>query len=447
MRTKNTRLPSLGMVGSNLSAVVQVPTSDLKPMPGHPWSISQPDVARVTPLLKRFGDRALPVLVNDDNEVISGHVFVEAAKKSGRAVIRVIRQSGLSGPEGLLLGIAVTKAQTLGTWDGQAMEAALRDFETHIEDFSSAMIAFAPGELDKLIGASTFDPTADEVPAVNSIAISRVGSCWICGDHRVICGDATDAMVFEALLDGETAAVAICDPPFGCKVDGFVSKKGKHREFVQASGEKSDSELAVFFENFCAAMSSVLRAGALVYLFIDWRSLSLLQQAAQKIFGKLINLCVWCKDRAGMGSFYRSRHELVLLFSMPGAPYRNNIELGRHGRDRSNIWSYPSAASSRKGREGDMLRDHPTPKPVEMIADAIIDSTLRGDIVLDCFLGSGTALIAADRTGRRFRGMDLDPLYVDLAVRRWQHWTGKEAFDLDTGQSFNDIAKGLEDGE
>lgn len=248
------------------------------------------------------------------------------------------------------------------------------------------------------------------------------------------------------MLADETVSVALCDPPFGCKVDGFVAKKGKHREFVQGSGELDDDQLLDFFLRFCRAMATVLNPGALIYLFIDWRSKRLLQQVAEEVFGKLINLCVWTKDRAGMGSFYRSQHELVLVLAMPGARHRNNIELGRHGRDRSNVWIYPCAASSRTGREGDMLKNHPTPKPVEMIADAIIDSSQRGDIVFDSFLGSGTTLIAAERTARIFRGLDMDPLYVDLAIRRWQDWTGKEAIDVVSGRTFNDIASEMDHG-
>lgn len=428
-------------LGDNLSTAVEMRVDDLKPFPGHPWKISRADVDRAKPIIARYGDRVLPVLTDDENRVMCGEVFVEAARLCGRKTIRVIRQSGLSDTESLMLGTAITKLQTLGIWDGAAMEAALSDFEAFVEDFSASLIGFAPGELDRIIGAASAGEEADKIPALQPLAVSRPGSLWQCGAHRILCGDATDPQAFKALLDGEQVSVALCDPPFGCKIDGFVSKKGRHREFVQASGEMDDDALLEFFGKFCRAMATVLVPGALVYLFIDWRSLRLLQQAAEAVFGKLVNLCVWAKDRAGMGSFYRSQHELVLLFAMPGARHRNNVELGRHGRDRSNLWSWPCAASSRKGREGDMLGNHPTPKPVEMIAEAIIDSSLRTEIAFDCFLGSGTTLIAAERTGRRFRGMDLDPLYVDLAVRRWQEWTGKDAVDAASGRSFNDLAK------
>lgn len=436
-----------GGLGDNLSAAVEVPVADLKPLTGHPWKFDKSDVARAKPMLARFGDRILPILINDDNQILSGGIFMEAARAQGRKTVRVIRQAGLSQSEALLLGTAITKLQTMGQWDGAAMETALREFETHIEDFSAGLIGFAPGELDRLIGASAFSPAADQLPKPSRKAVSSLGALWECGDHRVFCGDATAPEAMQMLLAEEKAAVALCDPPFGCKIDGFVSRKGKHREFVQASGELDGDALFDFFDKFCRTMATGLKAGALIYLFIDWRSLRLLQQAAEAVFGKLINLCVWAKDRAGMGSFYRSQHELVLVLAMPGARHRNNIELGRHGRDRSNVWSYPCAASGRKGREGDMLKNHPTPKPVEMIADVIVDSTARGDVVLDCFLGSGTTLIAAERTGRVFRGMGLDPAYVDLAVRRWQDWTGRDAVDARSGRTFNDVAAELENAK
>lgn len=439
-------LDAFPSLGDNLSAAVTVNVSDLRHHEKHPFSVSKADITRARSIVKRFAGRTLPILVDDENRVLSGGIFYEAALALGLKSIKVIRQSGLSETDGLLFGTAISKLQTLGEFDGKAMEAALRTFEAQIEDFSAELIGFAPGELDKLIGGAN-PVEADILPKLQKRAVSRIGTTWRCGVHLVLCGDATSEEALAALLAGETVSVAICDPPFGCKIDGFVSKTGKHREFVQASGEMDDAELSDFFTRFCVSLSKVMKPGGLIYLFIDWRSLGLLQRAAEAVFGKIINLCVWSKDRSGMGSWYRSQHELILVLSMPGAKPRNNIELGKHGRDRSNVWSYPSAASSRKGREGDMLKGHPTPKNAEMIADAIIDSSIRGEIVFDGFLGSGTTLIAAERTGRVFRGIDLDPLYVDLAVRRWQNWTGQQAIEAVTGQTFNEIAKEVEDAE
>lgn len=447
MNLKRGELDEIPGLGDNLSALIAVPTGDLISLPGHPWVFKDPDIERAKQFVSRYQGRALPILADDDNHILAGAIFVEAARRLGIKLLKVIRQSGISEAEALLFGTAISKIQSLGSWDGAAMEKALRQFEEHIEDFSAALIGFAPGELDRLIGADIFDGAGNSEPPVEERPISWVGATWVCGDHRLLCGDATCPDTVAELLAGETISLAICDPPFGCKVDGFVSRKGRHRDFIQGAGEMAPDALLEFFRRFCRAMASGLKPGALVYLFIDWRSLSLLQQAASEIFGSLVNLCVWAKDRGGQGSFYRSQHELVLVYAMPGARHRNNIELGQHGRNRSNVWCYPSAASLRRGREPDMQGKHPTPKPVELVADAIIDGSLRGEIVFDCFLGSGATLIAAERTARQFRGMDLEPRYVDLAVRRWQDWTGRDAVDAASGRTFNEIAEAGHDEE
>jgi hypothetical protein len=363
MSIRKGELDDIPGLGSNSSALVEMRVEDLNDHPAHPFTHSAKDIARAKRIVDRFPGRAWPVLVDDENRVLSGGIFVAAARVLALKVIKVIRQSGLTDTEGLLLGTAISKISTLGSIDGIALEAALRSFEDAFEDFSHDLIGFAPGELDRIIGASSVGPEADRVPKLERVAVNWPGAIWKCGRSLVMCADATSREAMDTLLAGKKVTVAICDPPFGCKVDGFVSKKGKHEDFVQGAGEMDDAELLIFFRSFCLAMSGVLEPGALVYLFIDWRSLGLLQQAAESVFGKLINLCVWAKHRAGMGSLYRSQHELILVFAMPGAPHRNHVELGRHGRDRSNLWSWPSAASSRKGREGDMLKNHPTPSP------------------------------------------------------------------------------------
>ena len=189
-----------------------------------------------------------------------------------------------------------------------------------------------------------------------------------------------------------------------------------------------------------------LKNGAVVELVIDWRSLHLLLQAAEPLLGPLINLAVWVKDRRGQGSFLRSQHELILIFKAGKGRFRNNVDLGRHGRDRSNVWSYPSARTASTGSdEGDMLKYHPTPKSVRMLADAISDCTRRGDIILDAFLGSGTTLIAVEKVGRTCHAVELDPLYVDLAIRRWQAWTGEAAVHQASGRTFDHKGRGTAD--
>ena len=441
MKRQETNFPDNGWAGFNSSTIEEVAVGDLIIDPDDPWRQKVEDVERAVPFVKRYAaDHVVPVMIDGDNRVIVGAAIVEAAKKARLKHLRVVRQVFPDATERKLFSVAGNRILSTGFWDGDALAKVVLEFEKSIEDFSHNLIAFPPGVLDKLIGGTISSAGEDDLPITRSLVpVSSISRLWLAGPHRIMCGDATDAQALAMLTMGQLAAAACLDPPFGCPVDGFVSSKGKHREFVQASGEMSEPELLEFFRRLCRALAANLRPGALVYVFIDWRSLHLLLAAGQEVFGKLVNLCVWSKDRGGMGSFYRSQHELVLVFQQPGAKHVNNIQLGKHGVNRTNVWSYPSAASSRKGREGDLLKSHPTPKIVEMIAAAMLDCTVRGEIVVDTFLGSGTSLIAAQRTGRMCFGMDLDPLYVDLAIRRWQAWTGEKAVDAETGETFDAI--------
>ena len=448
MKRQETNVPANDWAGSNSSTIEEVAVRDLNIDPNDPWQQKTEDIERAVPFVKHYaGDHVMPVMIDGDNGIIVGAALVEAARKAGIKRLRVVRQTFPDATERKLFSVAGNRILSTGFWDGDALAKVVLEFEKSIEDFSHDLIAFPPGVLDKLVGGSISTAGADEVPVTRTLeAVSSVGRLWLAGGHRIMCGDAIDPHALAILMMDQLAAAACLDPPFGCPVNGFISSKGKHREFVQASGEMSEPELLEFFRRLCRALSAVLRPGALVYLFIDWRSLHLLLAAAQEVFGKLVNLCVWSKDRGGMGSFYRSQHELVLVFQQPGAKHANNIQLGKHGVNRTNVWSYPSAASSRKGREGDLLKSHPTPKIVEMIGDAMLDCTVRGEIVIDTFLGSGTSLIAAERTGRICFGMDLDPLYVDLAIRRWQAWTGEKAIDAETGETFDAMAQHCSEG-
>lgn len=441
MPDKLSNQPNGSPLGHNSIAIERIALPRLKRRKVDPRKYSDRDVERAVGVLRHLPDRAvLPIIVNNADDILIGGLLVEAAKKLGIRLLNVIRQDGLSPIEEQQYSIALNQLLTLGYWDAQEFEACLREFEATIEDFSQATLGFANGELDRILGfAAALNGgagDADAVPPVEQYAVSEQGTLWQAGRHSVVVGDATNADHLARLMGGQAAALAITDPPFGCRIDGFVSAKGKHREFVEGSGMSPD-QMFVLFLGFARALGLHLRKGALVYVFIDWRSLSILQRALEEVFGPLVQFCCWIKDRAGMGSFYRSQHELVLVHRMPGGPHMNNVQLGRNGRNRSNVWDYPSAASSRTGREGDMLKNHPTPKPVELVADAILDCTAHGDRVIDCFLGSGTTLIAAERTGRICHGMDLDPLYADVAIRRWQAWTGLDAIDTATGQTFN----------
>jgi DNA modification methylase len=238
-------------------------------------------------------------------------------------------------------------------------------------------------------------------------------------------------------MAGDKAAMVFSDPPYNVPIDGFVGGKGKirHREFAMAAGELSPAEFQAFLGTVVGHMTAHSIDGALHYLCMDWRHAHELLAAAERSYS-LKNLAVWVKDRAGMGSLYRSQHELIFVLKHGKGRHRNNVELGRHGRHRSNVWHYPSIVSDRKGEEGDLLALHPTVKPIRLVADAVLDASARGDVVLDPFLGSGTTLMACQRVGRHCRGMELDPRYVDVVIRRWQRDTGDAAIHAGSGQTF-----------
>jgi DNA modification methylase len=287
-------------------------------------------------------------------------------------------------------------------------------------------------------------PSNDDIPEVDRTApaISVMGDLWLLGDHRLLCGDARDRGAYDVLMDGEVARTIFTDPPYNVPVDGHVSGLGntKHREFAMASGEMSEADFIAFLETVLANMAAVSCDGALHYICMDWRHLYELLTAARSVYDGYKNLCVWAKNNAGMGSLYRSQHEEILLFKKGKAPHVNNVLLGRFGRNRSNLWRYEGANSFRPGRMDD-LTTHPTVKPLDLVADAILDSSNRGDIVLDPFCGSGTTLLAAETTGRRARCMEIDPHYMDADIRRWETFSGAKACHGETGLSLGEMMK------
>jgi DNA modification methylase len=261
------------------------------------------------------------------------------------------------------------------------------------------------------------------------------------GEHRLYCGSALDANSYAALMDGRKASAVISDLPYNLPISGNVSLRAiKRREFPMASGEMSEAEFREFLTSCCSLLAQHSLPGSLHYLFIDWRHLAEMLSVGLRVYSEFKNLCVWAKDAAGMGSFYRSQHELICVFRYGRERHRNNIQLGQFGRNRSNLWSYPCARAfaRRSEEEANLAALHPTVKPVALVADAMLDCTARRDIVLDGFLGSGTTVIAAERTGRRCYGIELDPLYVDVIVRRWQDFTRSAALHVHTSKTFDE---------
>jgi DNA modification methylase len=264
------------------------------------------------------------------------------------------------------------------------------------------------------------------------------------GNHQILCGDVRDESSLERLTEGRKAALVFTDPPYNVVIDGNVSGKGavKHGDFAMAAGEMSPEEFTQFLESSLGMLAMHSANGAVHFVCMDWRHMGEMLAAGTKVYDTLLNLCTWVKNNGGQGSFYRSRHELVFVFRNGKGRYRNNIQLGQFGRYRSNVWEYPAVRglSQQQDDEGNLLALHPTVKPVAMVADAILDCSARGDLVLDGFLGSGSTLIAAERVGRICYGVELDPKYVDVAVRRWQRYSGQQAVHVLNGRRFDEAS-------
>ena len=380
-----------------------------------------------------------PVLIGKDNLILDGAVRVEAARilRLGRAPC--IRVEHLSDAEQRVLRLAVNRLGEKGEWSLEDLKVELE--ELVLTDAPIEISGFSSDEIDQilLVDGNPFVEDGELAPEPGAVAVARIGDAFWLGPHRIICGSSTDPDTFPRLMDGDPPArLILTDEPYNVPIAGHVSG-GNHREFAMASGEMSDGEFLAFNEAWMAAVISCLCDGGLFGTFIDWRGLPTVHSAAVKLGLEPLNLIVWAKTNAGMGSLYRSQHELLPLFKKGSASHVNNVELGKRGRWRSNVWTYPGASSlGSEARRG--LEDHPTVKPTAMLEDALLDLSDRGDIVIDPFLGSGSTLIAAEKTARVCRGVELDPLYVDVIVRRYEAATGSSATLVETCEGFAELS-------
>jgi DNA modification methylase len=424
-----------------------VPTASLKPDPRNPRIHSDKQVRQIARSIQSFGFN-VPLLIDEQRKVIAGHGRLLAARKLGWETVPAIRLSHLTDAQRSAFLIADNVLSANSTWNDRLLGEQLK-FLSELElDFDLEVIGFETPEIDLLIDGlnvvAAADPD-DRVLETSGPAVTTHGDLWNLGKHRVLCGDSLVAANYDRLMGGAMADVLITDAPYNVPIHGHATGNGSvhHREFAMASGEMSSTEFTNFLTSAMFAARSNSVPGSLAYYFMDFRHMREMLAAGHEVYTELVNLCVWAKSNGGMGSFYRSAHELIFVFKNGTGSHRNNIQLGKFGRNRTNVWNYPSANSfGRADVEENFLALHPTPKPVALIADAIKDCTARGDLVLDPFLGSGTAIIAAERTGRRCYGLELDPLYVDTIIRRWQKQTGLEAVNVGTGETFKSKEKG-----
>jgi DNA modification methylase len=433
-------------------AIIYRRGGELKPDPANPRRHSKKQVRQIADSIRVFGFN-VPVLIDRHGNVIAGHGRLLAAEQLGWAEVPTLCLDHLTPAQVSAFRIADNKLAENAEWDDHLLAQQLKDLSLIGLDFSLELTGFEMAEIDLRILSlddtpELADDPADAVPTVSpGPAISRLGDAWLLDRHRVLCGNTLDANAFAAVMGEEHAAMVFTDPPYNVPIDGHASGLGAihHRPFPMASGEMDSAEFTAFLRDALRNLAAFSGGGSLHYVCMDWRHVAELLAAGGDAYGELKNLCVWVKDNAGMGSLYRSQHELVFVFKHGRRGHRNNVQLGQFGRNRSNVWHYPGANSlSRRGAEGNLLALHPTVKPVAMVADAILDCSARGDIVLDGFLGSGTTVIAAERTGRRCYGIELDPAYVDTIVRRWQALTGGSARHAVSGRSFDDLARDME---
>lgn len=417
-----------------------VATVDLTADPHNPRQHSPEQIRAIARSIETFGFNA-PILVDKTNRIVAGHGRLEAAKLLRLAAVPVIRLEHLSPPQAKAYMLADNKLTDLSSWDDGQLAMVLKELSDIALDFDIEATGFEPPEIDFRIQSlddSDKVDCADEFAPATGPAVSVAGDLWLLGEHRLFCGNLLDPVAFRTLTDGQKASAAFTDPPYNVRIDGNVSGKGsiRHREFAMASGEMSAAEFTAFLTQSLAAICDHTMPGALLYTCMDWRHMSEILAAGEAAGCELANLCVWAKNNGGMGSLYRSRHELVFVFKNGDEPHQNNVQLGKFGRNRSNVWNYPGANSFGRKDAKTGFGLHPTVKPILLVADAILDSTQRNQIVLDPFLGSGTTILAAERMKRRCFGIEIDPLYVDTAIKRWQEMTGREARHTN-GESFN----------
>lgn len=403
--------------------VIYQPIGGLAPDPRNARTHPKRQLQQIEASIRAFGFTN-PILIDADGAIIAGHGRLLAAKAIGLAEVPTIALPHLSEAQKRLLRIADNKIALGAGWDLDLLKLELTELAVIDVDFDLTITGFSGGEIDVILKGQP-DPEDEIIPAAPVTPRTKPGDIWILGEHRVGCGDGRDPGFLQAVVgEGAKVDAAFLDPPYNVRINGHANAKGRHREFVMASGEMSNAAFQSFLSETLGACAGVSRDGAVHFVCMDWRHLDDVSAVGGAIYGDLLNLCVWNKSNAGMGSLYRSKHELIFVYRVGEAPHLNAVELGRHGRNRTNVWDYASVNSMAGSRREDLAL-HPTVKPTALVADALQDVTRRGDLVLDIFLGSGTTLIAAERTGRRFRGLDIDPAYVDIALERWSAMTGR----------------------
>lgn len=424
--------------------IESVPTGRLKPYSRNARTHSDRQIHQIAASIKEFGFTN-PVLVDQEDRIIAGHGRVAAAKVLGLTELPVVRIEHLTEAQKRAYVIADNRLAEKAGWDADILKLELGELSALDLSFDLEITGFETAEIDFLIDSNTASVKEDPAEDIPNISggnpVTRPGDLWLLGDNKLLCADARQPASYKSLMNTEKARVVFSDPPYNVAIDGHVCGLGsiKHREFACASGEMSKEEFTTFLACVFRNLVEVSLDGAIHYQCMDWRHVGEMIAAGESAYSELKNICVWVKDNGGMGSFYRSQHELVFVFKVGEAPHLNTIELGKHGRYRTNVWTYAGINTLKKNRM-DELAMHPTVKPVALVSDILKDASRRGEIVLDPFGGSGTTVIAAEKTKRNARLLEIDPLYCDVIVRRWQAFTKREACLAMNGKTFDEVA-------
>lgn len=420
-------------------------TSMLRPNPRNARTHSEKQIHQIKASIERFG-WLVPIIVDSAMMIAAGHGRWEAAKLLGASEVPVIRAEFLTDADRRAFALAENRIAQFSGWDDKLLAEelnALFDGGYNLE-----ITGFTTADLDFSVPDASEKPEQVELPSSDAEAVSRLGDLWSVGPHRILCGDATRPESFEAALGDDRAAIIFADPPYNVPINGFVSGNGvnRHREFKMGSGEMSPPEFTAFLRSIFRNLVRFSLSGSIHYVTMDWRHSREILDAADGVYDQFKQLVVWDKGVGGQGAFYRSQHELAFVFKAGKGKHINNFGLGESGRYRTNVVRYAGANSFRKGRKRD-LADHSTVKPTALIADFLLDCSNRSDLVLDPCLGSGSTLLAAHRTGRRCVGLELDPLYVDTALRRIADATGLVPVLVGDGRSFSAISAARLGGE
>jgi DNA modification methylase len=422
------------------------PTEALKPYSRNARTHTKHQIRQIAESIRVFGFTN-PVLIDLNNEIIAGHGRVQGAKLLGMSQVPTIRLENLTKDQIRAYVIADNKLAENAGWDRSILAIEFQHLiALDCTEFDITVTGFEIPEIDLILEEpNDADEKQDPVPEANfdEEPTTRSGDLWLLGKHRIFCGNALHESSFKTLMGVKRAAAVFTDPPFNVRIDGHASGNGaiRHREFAMASGELSEAEFVSFLTNSLDLLAKFSANNSVHYVCMDWRHAGNLVAVGKQVYDEFLNMCVWVKNTGGMGSFYRSQHELVLVFRKGRGPNRNNIQLGKFGRNRTNVWEYRGVQTmSKQGDEGNLLALHPTVKPVAMVADAILDSSARGEIVLDPFSGSGTTLLAAEQVGRICHAIEIDPAYVDVAILRWQKSTGEAAVHAESGVRFDEVA-------